>query len=92
MKITQLPRRALFLLPSSGGIVIPCIKSSDNIIEINSGLASISCFVEEDRGRMTLNLTPENDPFFYEDNAKRITGDTIVFWDGEIAPINWGVI
>jgi hypothetical protein len=32
----------------------------------------------EDREVMTLDLTPENDPFFSQDDTKRIFGDMIV--------------
>lgn len=58
--------------------IIPCIKTSNNIIEVNNGIESISCYVREDREAMTLDLTPENDPFFYQDNEKRIFGNIMV--------------
>ena len=71
MTIAQVPRLGKFLL-HSGNVDIPCIKTSNNIIEINDGIPSISCYVQGDRTVMTLDLTIENDPFFLEDNEKRI--------------------
>lgn len=57
---------------------IPCIKTSNNIQETNDGITTTSCFVQEDREVFVEGLTPENDPFFYEDNEKRVFGETEV--------------
>ena len=81
--ITEVPYRGRFLLHMKS-VDIPCIKTSRNIIENNDGQQSVSCFIQADRRRMPLNLTPENDPFFFLDNDKRVYENTLVTFDGEM--------
>lgn len=58
---------------------IPVIKVSHTIVEINSGIESLSCYVLQDLSIVAPTLTPENDPFLYGvDPEKRICGDTLV--------------
>jgi hypothetical protein len=54
---------------------IPIIKVSHNIIEVNSGIECVTCYVQEDRSVFVPSLTPENDVFFCPDPEKRIGGE-----------------
>lgn len=57
---------------------IPCIKTSENIVELNDNVPSVTCYVQKDREVFVAEETPENDPFFYEDTEKRIGGECLV--------------
>ena len=70
VKLKDVPRLSKIWLG-----VVPCIKTSNNFVETNDGITTISCYIQEDRDVFAWELNPENDPFFFEDNEKRLGGE-----------------